>query len=258
MRGGSLSVGAVLGRGFPIWFANALPFVLLSTIVMLPSIFVAFMTYQGTLDPDSATVVFGAGLYALLAPQFINATVIYGTIQQLRGEHASIGASLSFGMSRLIKVLAVALVSGICQGGAAFAILVPAVLLFFVGEGFGILAGLAGIPFIFYVVLGLWVAVPVAVMENRSIVESIKRSWQLTSGHRFKIFGVVFVVGLIVGLATTILSGVMSDPRSGPLIETIINVLSLSLMAVFNALIYHDLRTSRDGVDTAKLASIFD
>jgi hypothetical protein len=118
----------------------------------------------------------------------------------------------------------------------------------------------------------MWsVATSVCVVEQLGPFRSMGRSRELTKGHRWKIFGLILltvipagIVGLIVSaVAVGALGTVMGLPSAlvGPLGQ----VVGLLWGAVWKAfyvilavVIYHDLRVAKEGVDTEKIAAVFE
>lgn len=58
--------------------------------------------------------------------------------------------------------------------------------------------------------LGLFLVYPVAVFEQRSAVDSLKRSWQLTKEQRWNILGASMVIGFLAGAIGLAAGGVSS------------------------------------------------
>src|SRR5688500_531654 len=101
---GEFGAGSSLGRGFGIWAKNLPSFLILAAIAYAPQ-----LIYAATLDPMELVepkishrfLELGLGLIG----QFVaTAAILYGVIQQLRGQHAGIGESLSVGLKRLLPV----------------------------------------------------------------------------------------------------------------------------------------------------------
>lgn len=55
--------------------------------------------------------------------------------------------------------------------------------------------------------LGFAVVAPVAIFEKGSAVKALRRSWQLTRGHRWNILGASIVLGLVIWVITAAATG---------------------------------------------------
>ncbi|WP_128478158.1 hypothetical protein [Halorussus pelagicus] len=77
--------------------------------------------------------------------------------------------------------------------GVTFVVSILVTIVTLIGFGFLFFPGL------FLGVSLLFTSLVVAV-EDAGVVESMKRSWELTSGHRLRLFGLGFVVAIIAGL----------------------------------------------------------
>ncbi len=128
-------------------------------------------------------------------------------------------------------------------------------------SGWTIAASLLGflvwiIAFI-YLALGWWVVGPVVIIENRQPVDAFRRSFELTRGHRWALFG----IGLVLTAATVVpmwalwlLNGTGVPPRIALPLTSAAGAASLLLqialsvlMAVAAAVVYSDLRRFKDG-----------
>ena len=123
------------------------------------------------------------------------------------------------------------------------------------GIGFGLLFLI--IPGVILYLMWI-VATPVMMAEDRGIIDSLKRSAQLTSGSK----RLIFVLLLIFVIITTVFGllvafvGSLSTPLL-VLVTLAINTINGALQAAGVASIYVDLRTAREGTDSSALAEIF-
>lgn len=134
--------------------------------------------------------------------------------------------------------------------------------------------------FVFWVFasLGLSLAIPISVSENRGPIESLQRSWRLTNGAKSRIFGTAIVLGVIIcgimlflsvvtsalfmGMSLQFWSHVMRDPvitvnwllnglaqlvESSMLANTLTWMFTMSLPMIFLVVFYYDLRTRHEG-----------
>jgi len=106
-----------------------------------------------------------------------------------------------------------------------------------------------------------YLAVPVCVVENLGVFASMKRSAALTKGHRWKVFGLLVLVGLGSAIFAMAVSAI-AKLLLGRIALVILQYLVQALVAVFGALlvvvVYRDLRAARDGIDTEQIAAVFD
>jgi hypothetical protein len=238
------SAGAVLSRSFSIWLKNIIPFTILTLLVYSPLILYTLLVLGGDMTLKGIET-WGRinGLLGYILSLVATAALTYGTFQQLRGRHAGIGESIGVGLKRLLPVLGVGILAGLCVVGGLILLIVPG----------------------FIVMCMLWVAVPVAVVERPGVGASLKRSAELTKGSRWHIFGIVIVLAVINGIVNYILQSSfvenatsMTDIKVYMFLALMVSILFGSLQAVCSAVGYHDLRESKEGVGIEELAKVFD
>ncbi len=138
--------------------------------------------------------------------------------------------------------------------------------------GATIVAGvLIAIGFVLVIVPGIFLAVSLAVVwqaliiEGAGPMESIKRSWRLVAGERWRVFGaglLVIIIAIIVfGVASAVIwlilsagLGVSGD-TGGYLVQQVATLLSVPLSAAVGTVIYLDLRVRKESLGTAELAA---
>jgi len=238
------NAGAVLSRSFSIWLKNLVPFTILTFLVYSPLILYTAVLLGGDLTLkqietwDRVESLLG-GVLNLVA----TAALTYGTFQQLRGRHAGIGESIGVGLKRLFPVLGVGILAGLCIIGGAILLIVPGIIL----------------------ACMLWVAVPVAVVEQPGVGASLKRSAELTKGSRWQVFGVILVLGVINWLIGYLLYSAfikdatsIADVKTFMIVALLISIMLGALQAVASAVGYYDLRQSKEGVGIEELAKVFE
>jgi hypothetical protein len=104
------------------------------------------------------------------------------------------------------------------------------------------------------------VVVPACVVERLGPLESMSRSADLTTGHRWPILAVAVAWAVIVFVVTISVTAAMPLTPALPrqLATWIWQVLSGSFTAVYAAILYHDLRAVREGIGIDEIASVFD
>lgn len=270
-------MGRVLSRTFAV-FGRDLPLLLgIAILVFAPSFaFKEFVILEGprlseASDADGVEDAFerwflrtvpirvGWRLLDWTCWHFATAFVTVATYARLRGRRPSFGESVRGGLSRVGPVLRVALpVSAFSVGLSTCAELIGLQLLranravawLFLGPVTDIPIALLLSPF--------WVAVPAAVVEPPRRL--LRRSLELTRGHRLAICAVVLVLhGIEWGVGQLLWLGfAWSDPVlaiKGIWWTKTLLVGLLFWVAV--AVCYYELRLGREGVDAADLEQVF-
>jgi MFS family permease len=237
----------VLGEAFNVLFKDLWKFLLLALVALLPSALLMLVVGAATTGLAASPNVESASLGILLidVPLGIlcyalsQAATLYGAFQDMRGRPFGLGAAFGVAFSRFFPVLGVT----ICFG---FAIVLGSILL--VVPGMIVLAA-------------CYVALPACVMESLGPFESLSRSSALTKGHRWKVFGifvVIIVISMVVGgllqLVTVAIGGVVA----GMVVSFVWNALYAAYNSVAIAVMYHDLRVLKEGIDIDRIAAVFD
>ena len=258
ITGPEFRIGYVLSQAFSILFRNIVPFGLLAILITCPQLILTLAA--GTPDPTAGPAMpFDFGFAAvvgiilqILLPYLLTAALVYGTVQHLRGQRVHFGECLGRGLSLLIPVLGVVILSTLAIGLGFVLLVIPGLI----------------------VMTMLWVAIPVAVIERPGVVASLKRSRELTGGHRWKVFGILLILWLlavVIGAIVALPFGVglftgnldMYNEPSGLLtaaaiVDYAISALFTAAYAVAVAVGYYALRSSKEGVDIEQIAAVFD
>lgn len=183
-----------------------------------------------------ATVEFQL-LDAVLA-QLLSAAVAYAAILKMRGTRVSIFQIPHVIGSRMFPIIIVGLISQMT------------VLLMNLQPLFGLVA--------LFVITVFFVALPVVVIEQPGITESLRRSAQLTSGRRWNILGLLGVFVLIT-LAVDLLLTAFFGEQGDVLDPGYVTALSLyrAALAIFGSVVaavsYDELRRMSGGRDPGRL-----
>ena len=105
----------------------------------------------------------------------------------------------------------------------------------------------------------LWVAVPAAVVERTGVVASMSRSATLTRGYRWRVFGIVLLLGLLnmtAGWIATLPFDLGGTAHS--VAEFAVAAVFTAWSAVAAAVAYHDLRLEKEGIGVNEIAAVFD
>lgn len=236
-----------LGLSFKAWFNNFIPFTLLAAVLYAPVVAWLVSYDAGPMDGDTLIeVYFGRPLYVLIALSTLLAPFItYRVVQNLNGTKVSMATSIRFGLRGIVPAVMFAIITQTLQ--------------FVPGVG-GILSA---------VVQCMWfVTMPAAVAERLGPFAAFSRSAQLTSGRRWGIFGLSFLVGLmaIVLMAIWIVP-LLEESNPGSAAASLAHasiwfVLTIGLLQLFQGIVqavaYALLRQDKDGVSYEELARIFE
>lgn len=219
---------------------------------------------QILMQPESPTQPPEAGLWLLILPiallgSFVGSVAI--TWLALR-PGSSVGESLQVGIRRFFMLFVAYLLIMI-----AFVIVMVPLVMLFAGSAMTsadplAIIGSAILLFLIIIVIALAIAprlmmvVPVATAENVGPIAILTRSWELTTGHYWKLLGfvILFAVGaIVVSMVVAIFFGILvaiaagpPEPRSTSLI--VVTIISALIQSVITALlvtviarIYHQL-----------------
>lgn len=262
-RGPSLAVQKVFGTAFRIWGRNLIPFTLLALIVFVPlGWFLAWVDATPEFaDEDQRPYWLNTAnlLLTRLSGLLVAAPVIGAVFAELRGKRVSLAMTLGPGLLRLPRAVGVAIAQGVVIVGG----MIPTALLAAVGVPLPLVVILmfATAVLIVILMLGFYVAVPVAIVERCSVVRALVRSWRLTRGSRLRIFVVTLFFGLLAMLLGATAGGLLTIAIPDvPLWvwTTTVTAVVASMEAVFAAVVYHDLRLAIDGADPDEVAHVFE
>jgi hypothetical protein len=218
----------------------------------------------------SMAVIF---LILLVVFNLSEAMVLYIAVEHMRRKPVNLVDGLKVALGRFLPLIGIVLlimlvlfglgllVSIVAGAFAALPGLLPAVLA-------PVFVFLSVVPYFMLIIM--WsVARPACVVERLGPLRSLRRSRELTRGHRWKILGLILltlvcllvvlvIMGIVFGVATA-LGGAVTF--AAPLMRYISLVLYAIFFAFFWILIavtYRDLRVAREGIDTDQIATVFE
>ena len=229
----TFSIGGAISRSIGIWGRNLPFFFAVSLVAYVPMLLIA---------PAVPTSGSGWGLWlvgfllSIMLSYVVTGLMTYSVLEQLRGKTPSAAQSISFGMSRAGPLLAAAIFTGILIAGAGLLLIIPGIIL-----------------------AVRWALVAPVVIAEKD-VDPRARSAELTAGHRWALFGLLFLVGIssgVLGGLAGLVFGRASGLVSQLLGQVIPNALVLSFSAVLYGVIYYQLRSEKEGVDIEQLTAVF-
>lgn len=252
--GPRFTVGGVVSRTMSAWWRHAVAFALMSMVanaamlVWLWALFQRIVPGRGFEQQETMRLLAYLPLawsIAVVLSVVLFGAVTYGTVRHLRGERASVGDMLRAGVRRGFPVVATGFLVWLAIFAGMILLVVPGII----------------------VAVATSVAIPAAVVERPGVIGAISRSFALTRGRRWRLFGawltllcIVWLLAAVVQLATTVVGSLAFSGQPGWVLvaSQLGNALFSAIPVVGMAVAYHDLRVEAEGVDTAELAKVFE
>ena len=234
-------VGSVLGMSFRVYGKNFIPFTLITAVLYIPLI--AWLVHSASSPPETVNAALKqAGVIAALSiflNSFVTATLTYGVVKELQGQRAGIGACITVGFKRMLPALGVAILAGLAIVGGMILLIVP-----------GIIAACM-----------LYVSTPASVIEKPGVFGALRRSRDLTLGHKGGVFGILFMLWLInwgIGKVEQAAFASSHDYMMQTYVNMGVTVLLGTLSSVVAAVAYYALRAEKEGTSANELAAVFE
>lgn len=234
----TLSVGTLVGKSLVTYLRNFLPFTLLSAFVMSPWIAFRILVVEHS---DARYMPTLSALFESLLTYVLTGALTYGVVMQLRGEPAGIAVAIAKGAQTFLRALGTGILCGIRIFLWSLLLWIPGII----------------------EAVRLYVALPVAVMENKGGNEAIARSDRLTAGSRWQLFVSWFLAFILPIGASYLVTYLIVTAGVIPVsafvwfeigIALVFNAFAATLMAVC----YFLLRQGKENVDAKTLAAVFD
>ena len=237
-------VGSVISRAVSVLWRHV-PLFLMVALVAYSPILLAART-QPIDDPTDGAQVLSALAQAVLAliplivvSTFGEAIIVHAAFQDMRRRPVRLVESLNVVVRRSLPIV-----------GFAF------VATFLIQLGFMVLV----IPGLF--LYTIWfVALPACVIERLGPWTSLRRSRELTKGHRWKLFGLALLI-IIISLGASFLITAGLAAVAGPTVAVIGRLIWKAIWGAFATVVivmtYHDLRVTKEGADVDQVAAVFD
>ena len=230
----------VIGRSLGILGSNIVPFGIVALVLVGLSTWVQRLGQQTQLVSDPMEIITTSILtviVVLAASALTSAVLVFGSFQEMRGQHAPIGEAFGRGVSLALPVIGVVIVAGALTMLGFFLLVIPGII----------------------VAMVLYVVIPAAVIERTGVIGSLKRSAFLTRGNRSKLLGLTLLVIIAQGIVNLILWLILGEEiiNSG-LVRWFIDSAVTMIWAVIVCVAYHDLRLAKEGVDAREIAKVFD
>jgi hypothetical protein len=253
-----LSVGEMLDAGFRLFRARFMTLILCVLVPVVPLTIIA-TAVQASVDPNAfdldstETVDSGSALAGTLVAALIQfaaaALAIAACFKAISaaylGEQAGAAESLRYAVSRLLPLLVAYLLVVIIVGLGLVALIIPGI----------------------WLAVKLSMAFPAVVFERTGPFSAIGRSWALTKGNWWRVFGtllVVFLISFVLQIVLAAVAGGLLAAGDGvseltvAIVLTLVNLLALALTyplwASVTSVVYYDLRVRNEAFDLQLLA----
>lgn len=278
---GSFRIEKALDKSLKLFAGNLPIYLPLAYIPGIPGLFFPNLLTRPTPDVAREASVVYLGIF-LVAYPLIQSVILHAAIQDMRGRPSSLITSMQVALSRFLPVLGTLLCIIVLIGLGFLLVLVPATIGFpryYAAHPIAAMTALAGLSVVFVIVPFLilivryYVAIAACLVERTGPFKSLKRSASLTSGNRWRLFGLILLVGILLSAAGAAIGGVLGGTLGYVLgitgkiawlgtgisvIRFVLSGFSVGYGAVLGAVVYHDLRVAKEGVDTDRIAAIFD
>lgn len=246
--GQSFEAGRVIERAFGSIGHNFGPFLMLAAVFGgLPQLLLGIVQINllsGGADPGTGAVLgFVGAFFSIAGAMIIQGGVVKGTVSDQSGQKSSFGDLFQTGFRFALPLLGLGVIYGLMVMIGFLCLIVPGVIVSVV----------------------FCVAAPSLVIERAGIFASLQRSRDLTRGHRWGVFGVLFVfgilgmlLGLVLGFATGV-AGLATDMLyASAVMNGVVGTVQGLLTAAGVASIYSELRSIKEGAAPQSLLSVFD
>lgn len=240
---GKIDISRVLNNTFGVISRNPVVFLGLSFLIVgIPNAIVQFI--QGS--PEAIAGAFASpaviisGFIGFLVLMFfsvvLQATLIVATVKDLDGKPINLGDCIGKAVAKFLPLLGLGLLMAFGISLGFLLLIVPGVILML-----------------------MWiVSSPVLMIENKGVIDSMKRSAELTSGSKGMIF-VLMIIFVVLAAIIGAIGGAMGffSVTASVIVAMVVNTITGAIQGAGIASIYVDLRTAKDGTDTSTLADVF-
>lgn len=276
-----MQLGEILDGSFNIFRRHFALFMRLSLIlVWLPTVLAVYFQVRFSATPleflnileERPFTALGVWVLAIILWTTASLLLKAGTIRVISdsylGQEPELGASLRFGVAKIIPLLLVTLSKGLLIILSFLFGTLGILLMAFLGRMLGaaigalmVFAGIVGLTwFVIWVACGYGLTTPVVVLEDlSSSFDAFGRSWTLTRAERRKVFSTVavawlmsqFLPQMVVGGISGAL-GAVGNTSFQPFFVVLASLLGIVLAPILPCaltLLYYDLRVRREAFD---------
>lgn len=219
-----------------------IPSVALQFLVPLP--FAPGAMEPGSVPPDEMLAALGRVSPFIVLIGLVSLTGTLAVMALVLGHGETVGDAIAAGFRRLLPFLGAWLLFCLALILATVPLVALAALLGTAGgagTALGIVIAILILPLFIFAMVRMLLLTPVAVAEPLGPVAMLRRSWELTSGHFWKLLGFVLLLALVfivLSLAVTaVIGGVLAvalgAPEQGSLSQLLLLLLGGAVNAAF-------------------------
>jgi membrane-anchored glycerophosphoryl diester phosphodiesterase (GDPDase) len=173
-----IDIGQIIGDSFST-LVNNRTVLAIAVIAAVLNAFFYFLINPAAITVASASLVsiLIIVIVWLLVDVFLSGAAIAAVSSKV-----DLGAAFSKSASRYLALLGTSILTGIIVILGFIALIIPGI----------------------YLAIRLAVATPSVIIEGKAPVDAVKRSWAITKGNWWPIFGVIFVIGIVVEIVQLI------------------------------------------------------
>lgn len=242
LQQGELHLLKALTKSFNIFSGYFTPFFLLAILCYLPYELLDFMLdIRMENAADEKTFILGLILFILVnvCAGFAETMIVHALTQELYGRPMRFSEALSFCIANFLPLTGM---------------LIVYTLAIFVGYMFFLIPGLF--------LMSVWLLiVPIFVIERKSPIQTLFRSFELTSGNRVKLFGLTTFIVLVAMLVANLLGvgGASVGGNVGRHAALLLwQGMAQAFLSVMGFVIYNEIRTAKEGKKFAGIANVFE
>jgi hypothetical protein len=246
-----LAFGEMLDQAFGLFRRLFTPLLVISLVTnAIPSLLSIASTVAGDRTTEGLLLGIASMILSVIGAAIGTGASTFLVSDYLLGRPTDTQSALSRAWPRLGALVACSILFGFLVGLGIILLIVPGLI----------------------ILSGLVLAFTVVTVENATGSDSLGRSWELTKGFKWRIFGLLCVFGaifygLIIGATVigTFGLGLAGDFASDPndksiavLLTVIITVAKIFVYPVLYCMVvtaYYDLRVRKDGLDLELLAT---
>lgn len=211
-------------------------------------------------------------IISFVATTALTGVLVLSVSRSVIGQQISPGEVWRKAKPRILPLIGLTLLTSIALPLIVLVAAVPGIVVLVLGDG--VVGGiLLAVGLLLGILAAIWIGVAwsfssvVLLLENKGVIGSLRRSWQLVRGTWWRVFGILLLTQVLVGIAASILVGpgallggvigLLLDGTGGAVLSLFVSLLASAIastltqpfLSAVTALLYTDVRMRREGLD---------